>query len=138
MCSEERVVMSDKLGKIIEESLKGFFKVHSHRVGNTTRNVGDAEGLKKALRFLENWGIEYENLWNLNAGAALFERIRLKMNNKVCVDAPKWFSRYESHCAPPTILYVPEKLALRMLTLNYLPNPEGYQDSCQREEELAA
>lgn len=124
----DRIDMSYKVKEIIDEALKGFFKIKSRKIRGTIYNIGETEGLDKAKRFLEGWGIDGKNLREYKiaspGGAALLELVRSEMKGKICVDAPEWFGRCEHDVAPPTILYVPEKLALKMLALGCLPEPE--------------
>lgn len=116
--------MSYKVKEIIDEALKGFFKIKSRkRHSGITQNFVSAENLEKAKRFLEGWGIEYGCFRYVMVVAPLLETVRSKMKDKICVDAPDWFVRCGS-LASPTILYVPEKLALKMLALGHLPEPE--------------
>lgn len=109
----ERCEMSGKIGKIIEEALKDFRQLKTKK-----------EQLNKARRFLEKWGVECENFRDVGINAPVLESLRLKMKGKICVSAPDWFRLCDPEDVPPTILYVPEKLALKILTLGCLPEPE--------------
>lgn len=122
--SQERIDISCKVKAIIDEALKGFFKVESRkRHSGITQNFVSAENLEKAKRFLEGWGIECDGFRYVMVVAKILETVRPKMNDKICVDAPDWFGRCEGSSST-TILYVPEKLALKMLALGHLPEPE--------------
>jgi hypothetical protein len=118
----DRIVMSFKIKEVIDEALKGFFKIKTQWIRGTTYNTGEAEGLNKALIFLKKYGIEGRNLRDSKIVAPLLEVFRSEMKGKICVDAPDWFGRCDIiDSLPPTILYVPEKLALKIFALGFLP-----------------
>jgi hypothetical protein len=119
----DRIVMSFKIKEVIDEALKGFFKIKTQWIRGTPYHTGEAEGLNKALIFLKKYGIEGINLRDSNkVTAPLLEVFRSDMKGKICVDAPDWFGRCDIiHEPPPTILYVPEKLALKIFALGFLP-----------------
>lgn len=108
-----RIEMSYKIRDIIEES-----------VIDLCGSSPNAKGMVKAKSLFEKWGIEYENLREVRMSAAVMETVRMYMDGKVCVDAPDWFnqvSRVDPEEVPPTVLYVPEELAFKILALGYLP-----------------
>lgn len=102
----------EKLEEIISESLKPFSEEHD---------------LEKAILFLKKWGIKGDCWAGTHLNAAVFEKIRSKIKGKICVDAPAWFgwsARKLGLHNHPNILYVPEKLAIKMLTLGVLPEKQ--------------
>jgi hypothetical protein len=116
---DKRIDVVAKLEKIIEQAVEGFCEV---RANGSKWPVRGYEGVMKARRLLEDSGIDCDN-WNdvKMMNSRLFEMARLKMEGKICCDAPDWFRMCDPEQVPPTVLFVPEELALKMLALNFLP-----------------
>ena len=114
----DRLDMATKLEKIIEQAVERFCEV---RANGSKWPVRGCEGVSKALQLLEGFGIEGDNWKDVRVDSRVMEMIRLKMKGKICCEAPDWFGNCDPEEVPPTLLFLPEKLALKMLALNFLP-----------------